>query len=244
MLYQVRPNLHLILCPTIGSWQKMQRSGQGRVSVLRSCPWTLSWEQLVAQDVVSQGSWVCHQQLPVPFALRNSVPFTLLWEFITYLLLLLCPGVPMLSCRSHEDPHSCGTACDEKGVGLFFLCPHTCVFQCLQSPVNNTLSAPLQGKTLSFPWAEAALPLVMSCLWLGFSNFCHIPAEAWEQNSTEHPAWGHIRNLHSITSRYFLSSFWVIQFSIPSKFKFFGLLLVFCAFKDLIQNHPLVSKQI
>lgn len=53
----------------------------------------------------------------------------------------------MLSCRSHEDPHSCGTACDEKCIELFFLCPHTGVFQCLQSPLNNTLPARLQGKT-------------------------------------------------------------------------------------------------
>lgn len=44
--------------------------------------------------------------------------FTFLWEFSTYLLLLLCPGVPTLSCRSHGNSHSCGTACDETSIGL------------------------------------------------------------------------------------------------------------------------------
>lgn len=158
------------------------------------------------------------------------MPFTGLWEFSTYLLLLLCPGVPTLSCRSHGDSHSFGTACDERGIELFFLCPHTCVFQWLQSPLNNAgLSAHPQDKTLSFPgqW----LPF----LWLGFSNFCHIPAETWKQNSTEQPACGDIKDYTSPPSRYILSSFLVILFSIPISISIFWIASGFLCFQ---RSHP------
>lgn len=122
------------------------------------------------------------------FALRNSVPFTILWEFNTYLPLPLCPGAPTLS-AVHMKIHSCGTACDEKGMELFFLCPHTCAFQNLQSSVR---SSPRSNS--HFPWKVAALTLITPCLWLGFSNFCHIPVETRKQNAAEQSACGDIRN--------------------------------------------------
>lgn len=49
----------------------------------------------------------------------------------------------------------------------------------------------------------------MPCLW---SSPAHIPIETQKQNCTDHPACGHTRDLQSITSICFLSSFLVVQF--------------------------------
>lgn len=113
------------------------------------------------------------------------------------------------------------------------------VCRALSTTSCQLLSKVKPSHSLGRGWPSSDHPL-----WLGFSYSCHIPAETWKKNYTEHLACGDIRNLHSITSRYFLSSFLVIQFSISSKYNFSGLLLVSYTFKDLSQNHYLIYKWI